>query len=69
MQVVSFTFLSRPVPMENFKHTNDCITMSVLQKIADFGLATQLSQPDEKHLTMCGTPNFISPEVRKHSIL
>jgi serine/threonine protein kinase len=34
-----------------------------LQKIADFGLATQLSRADEKHLTMCGTPNYISPEV------
>jgi polo-like kinase 4 len=22
-----------------------------------------LSRPDEKHLTVCGTPNFISPEV------
>jgi serine/threonine protein kinase len=33
------------------------------QKIADFGLATQLSRADEKHLTMCGTPNYISPEV------
>ncbi|XP_018319337.1 serine/threonine-protein kinase PLK4 isoform X2 [Agrilus planipennis] len=32
-------------------------------KIADFGLATQLARPDEKHMTMCGTPNFISPEV------
>ena len=33
------------------------------KKIADFGLATQLSRPDEKHMTMCGTPNYISPEV------
>lgn len=32
-------------------------------KIADFGLATQLKQPNERHVTMCGTPNFISPEV------
>ncbi|XP_054734830.1 serine/threonine-protein kinase PLK4 [Anastrepha obliqua] len=32
-------------------------------KIADFGLATQLRRPDEKHMTMCGTPNYISPEV------
>ena len=34
------------------------------QKIADFGLATQLSSPEERHKTMCGTPNYISPEVR-----
>ncbi|XP_065323027.1 serine/threonine-protein kinase PLK4-like [Gordionus sp. m RMFG-2023] len=32
-------------------------------KIADFGLAIHLKKPDEKHFTMCGTPNFISPET------
>uniref|UniRef100_A0A8C4NL83 Protein kinase domain-containing protein n=1 Tax=Eptatretus burgeri TaxID=7764 RepID=A0A8C4NL83_EPTBU len=32
-------------------------------KIADFGLAAQLQLPSEKHYTMCGTPNYISPEV------
>lgn len=31
-------------------------------KLADFGLAT-LSRPNEKHMTLCGTPNYISPEV------
>ncbi|KAL5011938.1 hypothetical protein ScPMuIL_010489 [Solemya velum] len=36
-------------------------------KIADFGLATQLNMPDEKHYTMCGTPNYISPEVASKS--
>nr|XP_019940527.1 PREDICTED: serine/threonine-protein kinase PLK4 [Paralichthys olivaceus] len=36
-------------------------------KIADFGLATQLKLPNEKHFTMCGTPNYISPEVATHS--
>ena len=30
-------------------------------KIADFGLATKLALPTDKHFTMCGTPNFISP--------
>ncbi|MPC11220.1 Serine/threonine-protein kinase PLK4 [Portunus trituberculatus] len=28
-------------------------------KIADFGLATQLQRPDDRHTTMCGTPNYI----------
>ncbi|KFD54188.1 hypothetical protein M513_04965 [Trichuris suis] len=32
-------------------------------KIADFGLATQISQVNEKHFTMCGTPNYIAPEI------
>ncbi|KAF0294402.1 Serine/threonine-protein kinase PLK4 [Amphibalanus amphitrite] len=36
-------------------------------KIADFGLATQLSSPEERHKTMCGTPNYISPEVATRS--
>uniref|UniRef100_A0A2C9JP73 Serine/threonine-protein kinase PLK4 n=1 Tax=Biomphalaria glabrata TaxID=6526 RepID=A0A2C9JP73_BIOGL len=36
-------------------------------KIADFGLATQLEGPEEKHFTMCGTPNYISPEIAMRS--
>ncbi|XP_069977050.1 serine/threonine-protein kinase PLK4 [Penaeus vannamei] len=36
-------------------------------KIADFGLATQLRRPDDRHMTMCGTPNYISPEVATRS--
>uniref|UniRef100_A0A5S6QTA1 Serine/threonine-protein kinase SAK n=1 Tax=Trichuris muris TaxID=70415 RepID=A0A5S6QTA1_TRIMR len=32
-------------------------------KIADFGLATQITQVNEKHFTMCGTPNYIAPEI------
>ncbi|KAG4073470.1 hypothetical protein HA402_000694 [Bradysia odoriphaga] len=32
-------------------------------KIADFGLATKLTSTGDKHMTMCGTPNYISPEV------
>lgn len=41
---------------------NDLFLLCI-QKIADFGLATQLTVPDEKHFTMCGTPNYISPYV------
>lgn len=32
-------------------------------KIADFGLATKLHSTNDKHMTMCGTPNYISPDV------
>ncbi|XP_036373334.1 serine/threonine-protein kinase PLK4 [Megalops cyprinoides] len=43
--------------------SNLLLTSSMNIKIADFGLATQLKLPNEKHFTMCGTPNYISPEV------
>lgn len=37
-------------------------------KIADFGLATQLNHNSQnKHTTLCGTPNYISPEVASRS--
>lgn len=47
----------------DMKLPNLLVTAGMRVKIADFGLATQLSRPDEKHMTMCGTPNYISPEV------
>jgi polo-like kinase 4 len=42
---------------------NVLLTDTLDAKISDFGLATQLHVPEEKHYTMCGTPNFIAPEV------
>ncbi|XP_030375215.1 serine/threonine-protein kinase PLK4 isoform X2 [Scaptodrosophila lebanonensis] len=47
--------------------SNLLICKDMRVKIADFGLATQLKRPDEKHMTMCGTPNYISPEVVSRS--
>lgn len=32
-------------------------------KLCDFGLATHLAHPDEEHFTLCGTPNYIAPEI------
>lgn len=32
-------------------------------KVCDFGLASQLQHPDEEHYTLCGTPNYIAPEI------
>lgn len=43
--------------------SNLLLTSDFKVKIADFGLATHTSRPDEIHKTLCGTPNFMSPEV------
>lgn len=32
-------------------------------KLADFGLSAQLQSDDEKKMTICGTPSYLSPEV------
>ena len=32
-------------------------------KLGDFGLATKLTFEGEKRRTICGTPNYIAPEV------
>uniref|UniRef100_A0A6J0SLD0 Serine/threonine-protein kinase PLK4 n=1 Tax=Pogona vitticeps TaxID=103695 RepID=A0A6J0SLD0_9SAUR len=54
--------LHRDLTLSNLLLTNN---MNI--KIADFGLATQLKMPHEKHYTMCGTPNYISPEIATRS--
>jgi polo-like kinase 1 len=32
-------------------------------KVGDFGLAAKLSFEGEKRKTICGTPNYIAPEI------
>lgn len=32
-------------------------------KIGDFGLATKLEYEGERRRTVCGTPNYIAPEI------
>ena len=32
-------------------------------KIGDFGLATRIEYEGEKKRTICGTPNYIAPEI------
>lgn len=32
-------------------------------KVGDFGLAAKLENPTEKRMTVCGTPNYIAPEL------
>lgn len=42
---------------------NLLLTEDQVLKIADFGLATQLDHPDSVKHTVCGTPNYLSPEI------
>ena len=37
-------------------------------KIGDFGLATKVLFPGEKKRTICGTPNYIAPEILDSNI-
>ena len=40
-------------------------------KIGDFGLATVITYEGERKKTLCGTPNYIAPEILKktgHSV-
>lgn len=32
-------------------------------KICDFGLAVQLAHPEDRRKSLCGTPNYMAPEV------
>ncbi|XP_075121607.1 serine/threonine-protein kinase PLK4 [Leptodactylus fuscus] len=58
----SHGILHRDLTLSNLLLSND---MNI--KIADFGLAAQLKLPNEKHFTMCGTPNYIAPEIATRS--
>lgn len=37
----------------------DCLEI----RISDFGLAAKLTDHSERRKTMCGTPNYIAPEI------
>ena len=47
----------------DLKLSNIILNESLEVKLCDFGLAIQLEHPDEEHFTICGTPNYIAPEI------
>ena len=50
--------IHRDLKLENFLFGADGKV-----KVADFGLSTKLDYPDEKKYTLCGTPNYLCPEI------
>ncbi|CAI5730633.1 unnamed protein product [Peronospora destructor] len=47
----------------DLKLGNLFLTSDMRLKIGDFGLATRLEKPEDRKRTMCGTPNYIAPEI------
>lgn len=40
-----------------------CFTRASRSFVGDFGLATKIEFDGERKKTLCGTPNYIAPEV------
>lgn len=65
LQAVSFLHLNG-ILHRDLKLTNVLLTSTLQIRIADFGLATKLEDAtSDQEMTMCGTPNYIAPEVVK----
>ena len=47
----------------DLKLSNILIDSSLQIKVIDFGIAIQLRDLSEERETLCGTPNYISPEL------
>ncbi len=54
---------SNGVVHRDLKPANLFLTPSMVLKLGDFGLATRINYTGERRRTICGTPNYIAPEV------
>ena len=58
----SLKFIHRDIKLGNL-----LLTEKMVLKLGDFGLATKLEYEGERKRTVCGTPNYIAPEVLEGS--
>lgn len=51
--------------MPNYRRieTTNNHTRLIRHQMGDFGLATKLQKDSERKRTICGTPNYIAPEI------
>ena len=54
---------SKKVIHRDLKLGNIMLTENMVVKICDFGLAAKLETDDERKRTVCGTPNYMAPEI------
>lgn len=54
---------SKKIVHRDLKLGNLFLNENMEIKMGDFGLATKLEYPGEKRKTICGTPNYIAPEI------
>ncbi len=43
----------------------DVVAQDLVIKLCDFGLAVELTHPDDDHYTYCGTPSYMAPETAR----
>ena len=56
-------FQEQRIIHRDLKLGNLLLTGDMEIRISDFGLAAKLGHPGERRKTMCGTPNYIAPEI------
>lgn len=54
---------SKRIVHRDLKLSNLFLNSSMEEKIGDFGLATKIEINGDRKRTLCGTPNYIAPEV------
>ena len=60
---VSASLQLEPLILISLKLGNLFLTERLQIKVGDFGLAAQMTFDGERKRTVCGTPNYIAPEI------